>query len=257
MSRSGYYIGDLVPATVNTAVPIPPGYVLTPAPAPAPITAATGGLNLDWRGEPIANPRRELVPVVEMEADGRTHRPVMVPLAELDSLVGELSDDFDFGLGQYEITNRHELGALSLSFKAPKLTLPKLSFTVGKGKYTPLRPASAPTAKAPVRAAVKKVIKAKKKPVVIARKKPEQLPAANLSQIYAELKRQGKIVNLLATKKKLSAEHTRKMSNEGFKGSVMDLLRKIEKQCAGDASGNYFARWNALKKATGVGTQIR
>jgi membrane carboxypeptidase/penicillin-binding protein PbpC len=94
--------------------------------------------------------------------------------------------------------------------------------------------------------------------VVIARKKPEQQGGpANLAQIYAELKRQGKVVNLLATKKKLTAEHERKMSNAGFKDSVMDLLRKIEKQCAGDASGNYFARWNALKKATGVGTQLR
>jgi hypothetical protein len=96
---------------------------------------------------------------------------------------------------------------------------------------------------------------------VIARKKsPAPSKAAQyktLDQIYKELKRQGKIVSLLATKKKLTAEHNRKRSHEGFRDNVMGLLRKIEKQCAGDTKGNYFARWNKLKKVTGVAVHER
>jgi hypothetical protein len=224
-------------------------------PAPAPITAATGGLNLDWRGEPIANPdRRHLVPVVELHPSGATSSPVLIPVHELDSVVGELDDDFDFGLGQYIVENP------GFNFQAPKLTMPKLSFSIGQGKYTPLKPAAKPTTKAPVRAAIRKVIAAKKKPIVIARKKPEQLNSArtaSLAQIYAELQKQRKIVNLLATKKQVSAEHKRKMSDDDFRDVVMSLLRKIEKQCSGDTSGNYFARWNRLKAVTGVNVHER
>lgn len=203
--------------------------------------------------------RDSLVPVVELHSSGEVGEPVFVPLHELDSMVGELSSDFDFGLGQFTVDNRHELGKLAVNFKAPKLTMPKLSFSIGKGSYTPLKPATKPTKKAPVRAAVKRVQAQKKKPVVIARKKPasQASSAADLKKVYSELKRQGKIINLLATKTKVTAEHKSRMSQDGFRKTVMDLLRKIDKQCAGDASGNYFARWNKLKAATGVSVHER
>jgi hypothetical protein len=250
--RSGYYIGDIAPAPPT--VVIPAGYTLVPTPVPAPITAATGGLNLDWRGEPMQNP---LVPIVELHHSGEVGQPAFVPLSELDSLVGELSDDYDFGLGKLSLQNPEELGAIKASFKLPTFTLPKIAIDIGQGQYKRLLPASKPTRKAPVRAAVKAV----RKPLVIARKKkPSPTKAINyktIDQIYAELKRQGKIVNLLATRKKVTAESKRKAGQEGFREDVMSLLRKIEKQCAGDAQGNYFARWNKLKKITGVGVHDR
>jgi hypothetical protein len=181
----------------------------------------------------------------------------MVPIHELDSMVGELAEDFDFGLGAYRIANpERELGQFRLNIKAPNIKLPKVAVSIAKGAYSVLAPASKPTKKAPVRAAVRKVQKAKKAPVVIARKKPEQNNISSpqtLAQIFGELKRQGKIVNLLATKKQVTASHTRRSCDDDFRDTVTTLLRKIEKQCAGDISGNYFARWNKLKKATGVG----
>jgi hypothetical protein len=248
--RSGHYIGDLTPAQIA----IPAGYTLVPTPAPAPITAATGGLNLDWRGDPIKNP---LVPIVELHHNGGVSQPTFVPLSEIDSFVGELSDDYDFGLGKLSLQNPEELGAIKASFKLPTLTMPKIAIDIGQGHYKRLLPPKKPTRKAPVRAAVRSV----RKPLVIARKKsPAPSKAAQyktLDQIYKELKRQGKIVSLLATKKKLTAEHNRKRSHEGFRDNVMGLLRKIEKQCAGDTKGNYFARWNKLKKVTGVAVHER
>jgi hypothetical protein len=262
---SGYRLSRLedipaLPATVTTPIPIPAGYTLVPTPAPAPITAASGGLNLDWQGNEIRNPPAEalqkdpLIPVVEVHPDGHAvGKPAFVRLHELDSLACELCDDFDFGLAQYKVQNPHELGKLSI--QGPKLTMPKLSFSIGKGQYTPLKIASAIVGKAPVRAAVKAVQKTGKKPIVLARKKPEQSNSARTSSIadmYAALKKQGQLVNLLATKKQVAAEHNKRMDDDSFRQTVMDLLRKIEKQCAGDTSGNYFARWNKLKAVTGV-----
>lgn len=228
---------------------IPAGYSLVPTPAPAPITAATGGLNLDWRGEPIQNP---LVPIVELHHSGTVSQPSFVPLSEIDSFVGELSDSYDFGLGNLELQNPEELGAIKASIK-----LPKVSISIGKGTYTKLKPPAKPTKKAPVRTAVKAV----HKPLVIARKKaPAPTKAQDyktLEQIYTELKRQGKIVDLLATKKQVTAESKRKTGQEGFRQDVLDLLRKIDRQCSGDSKGNYFARWNKLKKLTGVAVHER
>lgn len=242
MSKSGYYIGE-TPAPVV----IPTGYSLVPTPAPAPITAATGGLNLDWRGEPIANPK---IPVIEMHQAGHAlGRPVFVPVHELDSFVGELGEDFDFGLAEYQIENPEELAGIA------KFAIPKLSFSFGQGKYTPLRTPSAPTRKAPVRAAVKRVQAKGKKPIVLARKKPAQTNSArtaSIAEMYAALKKQGQLVNLLATKKQVTSEHKKRMDQDGFRDTVMTILRKIEKQCAGDTSGNYFSRWNKLKNVTGV-----
>jgi hypothetical protein len=243
------------PATVASPVPIPAGYSLVPTPTPAPITAATGGLNLDYKGDPIVG---ELVPIVELMHSGQVSNPTFVPVNELDSLVGELSDDYDFGLGQLQVQNPHELGRIKAKAKA-KAKLPKVAISIAAGAYKALVPAKAPTKKPPVKAAVKAVAKTSK-PLVIARKKPTvspQVQAKSLEQIYAELKAQGKLINLLATRKKLQAEHTRKVGQEGFRENVMDLLHKIEKQCAGDTKGNYFARWNRLKKMTGVAVNQR
>lgn len=248
--KSGYYIGE-TPVAAAAPVVLPAGYSLVPTPPPAPITAATGGLNLDWRGEPIPNPR-QLVPVVEMHQEGHAiGKPAFVPLHELDSFVGELSDDFDFGLAEYEIQNPEELAALTF----PKFALPKLSFSIGQGKYAPLKLPNFPTKKAPVRAAVKSVQAKGKKPMVLARKKPSQSNSArtaSVADMYAALKKQGQLVNLLATKKRVTSEHNKRMGQDGFRDTVMSLLRKIEKQCAGDISGNYFSRWNRLKSITGV-----
>jgi hypothetical protein len=201
----------------------------------------------------------QLVPVVELHHNGTASSPLFVPLHELDSMVGELCDDFDFGLGQYEVENKHELGSLKVNLKAPKLTLPKISVSAA-GIFKPLLPALKATAKAPVRAAVKAVTQQKKKPIVLARKKPNQANSAsnqNLASIFKALQQQGKIVNLMHTKHQVTSEHNKRMDQDGFRETVLDLLHKIEKQCAGDQSGNYFARWNKLKNVTGVAIHER
>lgn len=200
--------------------------------------------------------RDQLVPVVEIHPNGRAlGEPVFVPMHSLDSVVGELSDDFDFGLAQYQVQNPEELGKISVN-----LGVPKFAVDIQKGVYSLLKPAQRAVKRAPVLSALRGVYAAKKKPLVIARKKPAQsnsARAANLSQIYSELQRQGKIVNLLATKKQVTSEHDKRMAQDGFRQTVLGLLHKIEKQCAGDISGNYFARWNKLKNVTGVAVHQR
>jgi hypothetical protein len=264
MTRSGYYIGEIapvVPATVTSPIPIPSGYMLVPAAVPPPITAATGGLNVDWKGDPIKNPDRRrdpLVPVVEINHSGQVGDPLFVPLHSLDSMVGELSDMFDFGLGEFYVENPHELGRLKARAKArpaPRRPAPrpKVSVSVAKGTYKPLRPPTKPTTKAPIRAAVKKVQAQKKKPIVVARKKPSEATSAKtLASVYAALKKQNKLLDLLAVKQAVTSESNKKLQDQDFKDNLTGLLKKIDTQVAGDASGNYFARWNKLKKITGV-----
>lgn len=202
------------------------------------------------------------VPILELGADGKVRDTVMVPVHELDSMVGELDSDYDFGLGEMDVAGAgaaaRELGRLSFSASValPKFQIqpPKISASVRAGRYKKIQAAKKPVKRAPVRRAVRKVKAKGRKPVLVARQKKKMAhsSAPTLSQIYKSLKAQGKIINLLALQRTVTSESNKRMSQSGFRRSVLDLLRKIDRQCAGSTNGNYFARWNKLKKATGV-----
>lgn len=203
------------------------------------------------------------VPVLELGVDGKVRDTVMVPVHELDSIVGELDSDYDFGLGEIDATYgapnlAAELGRLSVQARVslPKLKIqaPKISASVTAGRYKKIQAAKKPTKHAPARKAVRKVQRKGKKPVVLARQKKGKANSAapTLGQIYAQLKAQGKIINLLAVKRSVKSESNKLLAQDAFRDSVMSALRKLDKQCSGTSNGNYFARWNKLKKATGV-----
>ncbi len=213
-----------------------------------------------------------VVPVLELGHDGVVKDTVFVPVHQLDSLVGELSDDYDFGLGQMQVTGARkyarELGKLSVAFQAPKLKVslpklaiakPKVTASVKPGAYKPLKPPAKPVKKAPIKAAVRKVQKSGQHPAVIARPKSNKaatMPAQpTLSHVYDQLKKQGKIIDLMQTKRCATSEHNKLMADDAFQGSVMDMLAKIDKQISGTTNENYFARWNRLKNVTGVALQ--
>lgn len=193
------------------------------------------------------------VPVLELGADGKVRDSVMIPVHELDSMVGELDSDYDFGLGEIESA---ELGRLSVQARVslPKIQMPKISASIQAGRYKKIQAAKKPVKHAPARKAVKRVKAKGKKPVVLARQKPKSANSAapTLSQIYKALKAQGKIINLLAVKRSVRSESDKLMAQDAFRDSVMSALRRLDKQCSGSSNGNYFARWNKLKKATGV-----
>jgi len=201
------------------------------------------------------------VPILELGADGKVRDTVMVPVHELDSVVGELDDDYDFGLGAMEVSGieeakavrqiNRELGKLSVS---ARFQAPQFSASVSTGRYKKVQAAKKPTKHAPARKAVKEVQAQGHKPVMIARQKKDRAnsQAPSLSQIYKMLKAQGKIIDLLATKRAVTSESNKLMAQDAFRDSVQTALKKIDRQCTGSPNGNYFARWNKLKKATGV-----
>jgi hypothetical protein len=190
----------------------------------------------------------------------------MVPVHELDSMVGELDSDYDFGLGEIDATYgapnlAAELGRLTVQARVsmpkiqlPKIQMPKISASIQAGRYKKIQAAKKPVKHAPARKAIKRVKAKGKKPVVLARQKAKSANSAapTLSQIYKALKAQGKIINLLAVKRSVRSESDKLMAQDAFRDSVMSALRKLDKQCSGSSNGNYFARWNKLKKATGV-----
>lgn len=199
------------------------------------------------------------VPVLELGADGNVRDTVMVPVHELDSMVGELDPDYDFGLGEIDQPALEaELGRFTVQarFQAPRVRLPKVRIkaSVKAGRYKKVQPAKRKVKHAPVRRAVRKVKAKGRKPVLVARQKPHMAhsEAPTLGKIYATLKAQGKIIDLLATKRAFTSESNKRMSQDDFRSSVLRALRKIDRQCSGTSKGNYFARWNKLKKATGV-----
>jgi len=202
------------------------------------------------------------IPILELGHDGKVRDTAFVSMHEMDSLVGELEADYDFGLGAMEVSGAHkfldagELGKLSLAVKGK---LP-IAAKVAVGAYKQLTSAKKPVKQAPVRKAIQSVKASGKKPVVLARKKPETAHSAggpSLTQVYSGLKAQGKILNLLATKRAVTSEHNKLMGQDKFRDDVMSLLKKIDSQCAGDPKGSYFARWNKLKLATGVSVHER
>jgi hypothetical protein len=232
-----------------------------------------------------------VVPVLELSHEGEHRDTVFVPVHQLDSFLGELSDDYDFGLGHMEVTGARdyvhsvgELGRLQASFKArgsiktgikkpvKKTIVPKITATVKPAVYAKLsvaskpasKPASkapAPTAKpkAPVRAAVLKQKAKGKKPVVLAKKKAKKAALsaqpATLSQVYTKLQAQGKIIDLMQAKREATSEHNAAMARDNFRESVMSILNKLDRQVCGSPNAAYFGRWNKLKRATGVAIQ--
>jgi len=226
-----------------------------------------------------------MVPVIELSHEGEHKDHVFVPVNQLDSFLGELSDDYDFGLGQMEVTGArdyaeaaHELGRLTASVGGKgrvlsKRLVPKISVKVKPAAYiklgakpapkAPVRklatkaPVQKPAQKAPVRAAVLKQKLKGAKPVVLAKKKPQKVALseqpATLSQIYSKLQAQGKIIDLLQAKREATSEHNAAMAEDSFRETVMNQLAKLDKQVCGSPNAAYFQRWGKLKKATGVG----
>lgn len=217
------------------------------------------------------SPRAAMVPVVELAPDGTAKHTFMVPVNQLDSMVGELGDAWDFGLGEYHVESTSgvedylgELGKLSAAasfgfqapqfqFTMPKLTLPKITTAVQFGKYRPLKPASKPTKRAPVRAAVRKVQAVQRKPIVLARPKPGHVATTpkqpTLASIYAMLKSQGKIIDLMVAKRQLKSSHTGMMNRDDFRARVIRILSSIDSQLG---KPGYQSKYKKLTTAAGV-----
>ena len=97
-----------------------------------------------------------------------------------------------------------------------------------------------------------------KKAVMLARNKDHTNSAAqHLSTIYKELKRQGKIIDLLATKRAVQSEHDKLMKQDEFRSQVVGALKNIKTTVSGKPDANYFERWKKLKAVTGVAVHER
>jgi hypothetical protein len=196
--------------------------------------------------------KHKLVPVLELDQDDHVSDTAAIPLHELDAVVGELASDYDFGLGELQVS-----GAKNAVRELGKLKLPKVAASIAMGAYKKLEPG--------VEFAVKKAISDHctskgKKPVVLAKKKStcnSQALHTSLSSIYKELKRQGKLVDSMVTKKAVTHEHNKLMAQDKFRGDVSKALKKLDTQISKDVSGSYFDRWNKLKAVSGVAVHER
>ncbi len=219
---------------------------------------------------------RKPVPVVGVDASGQATDVAMVPYQELDSFLSELSDDFEFGVGQMHVTGAKkylgELGRLSAKLRIkPSASLklgiaarPKLQASVKAGIYgrvTPhkQRPKSLGRPKKPAgKRVVQKHRRKGKRAAIIARPKPHRAAQGpvSVSAMYKQLKSHGKILNLMQAQREATAEHRSLESESAFRHGVMKRLKAIDKRiCHSPKSGSsdaYRARWNKLKIATGA-----
>jgi len=220
----------------------------------------------DVNEKPRRNPGPPMVPIVELAPDGTAKHTFMVPVNQLDSMVGELADAWDFGLGEYHVQSTSgvedylgELGKLtaaaSFGFQAPKFafTMPKITTAVQFGKYKPLKPASHPVKRAPVRAAVRKVQAVRRKPIVLARPKPGHVATTpkqpTLASIYDMLRAQGKIIDLMVARRQLKSSHTGMMNRDDFRARVVRILSHIDSQLG---KPGYQSKYKKLTTAAGV-----
>jgi hypothetical protein len=198
-----------------------------------------------------------------MNAVGEATEVAMIPYQELDSFLSELSDDFDFAIGEMEVHGArhvaHELGALAKKKVVPKKLPVKATVKPGiYGRVTPnkQKPKSLTTPKKPAaKSAIQKHAAAGKNVAILARPKPHKAAEGpvSVSAMYSQLKDQGKVLNLMKVKQEATAEHKNLMAQDAFRKSVMGSLKAIDKRiCQATTPGDYKARWNRLKIATGA-----
>jgi hypothetical protein len=206
------------------------------------------------------------VPVVGMDAQGNATDVAMVPYHELDSFLSELSSDFEFGVGKMHVTGAKdyvgELGKLSGSLGVRIGVRPTLKASIKPGMYgrvTPhkQRPKSLGKPKKPAgKRAVSKHRRKGRKVAILARPKPHRGSTApvSVSALYAQLKRQGKILDLMKVQREATAEHRSLEAQSAFRTNVLKSLSAIDKKMTPGSANTALLRdrYKKLKIASGA-----